>query len=120
VNGAITIDLAGQIAADHVAGKQYSGVGGHESFVMGAGEAPGGQSVICLRSTATVHGTRISTIVPRLPEGTLVTTPRHHVQWVVTEHGAVDLSVLGDRSRAEALVGLAHPDFRETLRAALG
>jgi acyl-CoA hydrolase len=120
VNGAITIDLAGQIAADHVAGKQYSGVGGHESFVMGAGEAPGGLSVVCLRSTAIVHETRISTIVPRLPEGAMVTTPRHHVQWVVTEHGAVDLSVLGDRSRAEALVGLAHPDFREALRAALG
>jgi len=117
INGALAIDLAGQVAADHIGGRQYSGVGGHEAFVMGASEAPGGRSVVCLRSTARVGGERISTIVPALPAGTLVTTPRHHVQWVVTEHGAVDLSVLGDRDRARALVDLAHPDFRERLRA---
>ena len=84
---------------------------------MGASEAPGGKSIVCLRSTATVEGRRVSTIVPFLPPGSTVTTPRHHVQWVVTEHGAVDLSVLGDRTRADVLVGLAHPDFRAELRA---
>ncbi|MCW5891399.1 MAG: acetyl-CoA hydrolase/transferase family protein [bacterium] len=120
VNGALAVDLRGQVAADHVGGRQYSGVGGHESFVLGAAEAPGGQSFICLRSTATVHGERVSTIVPRLGADTTVTTPRHHVQWVVTEHGAVDLSVLGDRARAEALIRVAHPDFRDELRAAIG
>ena len=83
---------------------------------MGAGEAPGGRTIVCLKSTATVRGERISTIVPALPAGTLVTTPRHHVQWVVTEHGAVDLSALGDVDRARALVEVAHPDFREGLR----
>jgi acyl-CoA hydrolase len=119
VNGALAIDLLGQVAADHIAGRQYSGVGGHESFVMGATEAPSGRSLLCLRSTATVGGTRISTIVPHLGAGTTVTTPRHHVQWIVTEHGAADLSVLGDRRRAEALIGLAHPDFRDQLRAAI-
>jgi len=118
VNGALAIDLSGQVAADHVGGRQYSGVGGHEAFVMGAGEAPGGRTIVCLKSTATVRGERISTIVPALPAGTLVTTPRHHVQWVVTEHGAVDLSALGDVDRARALVEVAHPDFREGLRAA--
>jgi acyl-CoA hydrolase len=120
VNGALTVDLFGQVAADHVGGRQYSGVGGHEAFVMGAGEAPGGRSFVCLKSTATVGGQRVSTIVPALPAGTLVTTPRHHVQWVVTEFGAVDCSELGDQSRARALVDLAHPDFRDELRAALG
>jgi 4-hydroxybutyrate CoA-transferase len=107
------------VAADRVGGRQYSGVGGHESFVMGATEAPGGKSILCLKSTAVVAGQRISTIVPRLSEGTAVTTPRHHVQWVVTEHGAVDISLLGDVSRARALVELAHPDFRPALRSAL-
>ncbi len=119
VNGALAIDLAGQVAADRIGDRQYSGVGGHESFVIGAGEAPGGRSIVCLKSTAIVGGERVSTIVPRLAPGTTVTTPRHHVQLVVTEHGAVDLSVLGDRSRAVALVELAHPDHRDALRAAI-
>jgi acyl-CoA hydrolase len=118
INGALAVDLLGQIAADHVGGHQYSGVGGHDSFVMGAREAPGGKSIVCLRSTATVGGQRVSTIVPRIGTGMTVTTPRHHAQWVVTEHGAVDLSPLGDRSRAAALIELAHPDFRDELRAA--
>ena len=119
INGALSIDLAGQVAADAVAGRQYSGAGGHESFVSGAAAAPEGRSFLCLRSTATVGGKRVSTIVPAFAEGTRVTTPRHHVQYVVTEHGAVDLSVLSDVERPHALIELAHPDFRETLRAAL-
>jgi len=118
VNGALAIDLAGQVAADHVGGRQYSGVGGHEAFVTGAGEAPGGRSLLCLKSTATVAGRRVSTIVPHLPPGTLVTTPRHHVQHVVTEYGVANLAGLGDRRRADALIALAHPDFRGELRVA--
>lgn len=118
VNAALAVDLRGQIAADHVGGRQYSGVGGHESFVMGASEAPGGNSFVCLPSTVTVGGKRISTIVAHLPDTMTVTTPRHHTQWVVTEHGAVDLSLLGDVERARALVEIAHPDFRDELRAA--
>ncbi len=120
VNGALAVDLFGQVAADHVGGQQYSGIGGHEAFVTGAGEAPGGRSFVCLKSTALVGGRRVSTVVPRLPDGMLVTTARHHVQHVVTEHGVADLSRLGDRGRAQALVGLAHPEFRGELRAALG
>lgn len=118
INGALAVDLRGQIAADHVGGRQYSGVGGHHSFVMGARQAPGGKSIVCLRSTATVGGKRVSTIVPALGPDTTVTTPRHHAHWIVTEHGAVDVSVLGDRSRADALIELAHPDYRAELRAA--
>ena len=119
MNGALAIDLAGQVAADAIGGRQYSGTGGHESFVLGAATAPGGRSMLCLRSTAQVHGERISSIVGALPAGTLVTTPRHHTQYVVTEHGAVDLSVLDDHERPHALIEVAHPDFREALRATL-
>jgi acyl-CoA hydrolase len=118
VNGALAIDLAGQVAADRIGDRQYSGVGGHEAFVTGASEAPGGTTVLCLRSTATVGGRQVSTIVPRFAPGTTVTTPRHHVQYVATEYGAIDLSVLGDRMRAEALIELAHPDFRAELHTA--
>jgi len=119
INGALSIDLAGQVAADAVGGRQHSGTGGHESFVSGARAAPDGRSFVCLKSTATVGGRRISTIVPHFGGDTLVTTPRHHVQYVVTEHGAVDLSVLPDTERPRALVELAHPDFRDGLRAAV-
>jgi acyl-CoA hydrolase len=116
INGALSIDLAGQVAADSINGRQYSGTGGHESFVAGAGAAQEGRSFICLKSTATVGGRRVSTIVPAFGEGTRVTTPRHHVQYVVTEHGAADLSVLTDVERPAALVELAHPEFRDSLR----
>jgi acyl-CoA hydrolase len=119
INGALAVDLLGQIAADHVGGRQYSGVGGHDSFVMGAREAPDGMSIVCLRSTVEVGGRRRSTIVPRLGGDMTVTTPRHHTQWVATEYGVVDVSTLGDRSRARALIELAHPDFRDELRAAI-
>ena len=107
------------MAADAIGGRQYSGAGGHESFVSGAVAAPEGRSFLCLKSTAKVGGTRVSTIVPAFAGGTRVTTPRHHVQYVVTEYGAVDLAVLSDVERPHALIELAHPDFRETLRAAL-
>lgn len=117
INGALAVDLAGQVAADAIGRRQYSGTGGHESFVSGAGDAPEGRSFLCLRSTATVDGTRISTIVDTFAPGTRVTTPRHHVQWVVTEHGAVDLSVLDDEERPRALITIAHPDFRDALAA---
>jgi acyl-CoA hydrolase len=118
INGALSIDLDGQVAADSVAGRQYSGVGGHESFVIGASEAPGGRSFLCLKSTARVGGRRVSTIVPAFAPGTRVTTARHHVQHVVTEQGIVDLSVLADTERPAALLRLAHPDFRDDLEKA--
>jgi acyl-CoA hydrolase len=120
INGLLAIDFAGQIASDAIDGRQYSGAGGQESFVSGVAAAPDGRSFLCLRSTATVHGARISTIVPTLGAKTYVTTPRHHVQYVVTEHGMVDLSLLDDTERPRALVELAHPDFRDWLRASPG
>jgi acyl-CoA hydrolase len=118
VNAAIMIDLSGQVVADTVAGRQHSGVGGHESFVTGAREADGGTSVLCLHATANVHGERRSRIVGELPRGSIVTTPRHQVQWVATEHGIANLFGRSQRERAECLIALADPEHREELRAA--
>lgn len=118
INAALSVDLHGQIVADVIGGRQYSGVGGHETFTMGGRQAPGGKSIICLRSTATVGQNRISTIVPALPAGAVVTTPRHQVQYVVTEWGIAELEDKGDRSRAAALVAIAHPEFRADLQRA--
>lgn len=115
INGALSVDLSGQVMADTVGPRQYSGVGGHELFVTGAGSSMGGKSIICLHSTANVGGERISTIARALPCGTPVTTPRHHVQYIVTEHGVADLSMLSARERANALLQVAHPDFRGEL-----
>jgi acyl-CoA hydrolase len=120
INGALSVDLSGQIMADTVGPRQYSGVGGHELFVMGAHDSRGGRSIICLRSTATLKGQLVSTIVADLPLGTRITTPRHHVQCIVTEHGVADVGMLTDDERARALVEIAHPDFREELRKGLG
>ncbi len=115
INAALAVDLHGQIVADAIGGRQYSGVGGHETFTMGGRQAPGGKSIICLRSTVTVAGERISTIVAELPAGSVVTTPRHQVQYVVTEWGIAELEDRTDRGRAAALVAVAHPDFRADL-----
>jgi acyl-CoA hydrolase len=119
INGALAVDLSGQVMADTIGPRQYSGVGGHELFVMGAHDSENGKSFICLHSTARSAGQRVSTIVPAFAAGTPTTTPRHHVQYVVTEYGAVNLSLLTDVERAHALVEIAHPDYREELRAAV-
>jgi acyl-CoA hydrolase len=118
INGALSVDLSGQVMADTLGPRQYSGVGGHELFVIGAHDSEGGKSIICLHATAHVGGTTVSTIVKHLPCGTPVSTPRHHVQYIVTEYGAADLGMLTDVQRASALAEIAHPDFRDELRAA--
>ncbi|MDX2169702.1 MAG: acetyl-CoA hydrolase/transferase C-terminal domain-containing protein [Deltaproteobacteria bacterium] len=115
INGAIAVDLNGQVMADTIGPRQYSGVGGHELFVIGAHDSDGGHSIICLHSTATVNGAPVSSIVPALPAGTPVSTPRHHVQYVVTEHGIANLGMLTARERRAALIAIAHPDFRAEL-----
>jgi acyl-CoA hydrolase len=115
VNGALSVDLYGQVVADCIDGKQISGVGGHEDFVAGAEMRIDDHSLICLRSTAVTDGTVRSRIVPLLPEGSVVSTPRHHTGVVITEYGAADLSGLTVRERATALAGIAHPDFRPQL-----
>lgn len=116
INSAIAIDLNGQIMADTVGPRQYSGVGGHELFVVGAHDSAEGRSIICVHSTATVNGETVSSIVPALPAGTPTTTPRHHVQYIVTEQGIANLGMLTARERREALIAVAHPDLRASLR----
>jgi acyl-CoA hydrolase len=112
INSAIEVDLAGQVNAEAVGGRQVAGVGGQFDFVAGAALG-GGRSVIALPSTG--RAGEVSRIVARLAPGTPVTTPRHLVDWVVTEYGRAELRGLSEAQRARALIGLAHPRFRETL-----
>jgi len=118
INGALSVDLYGQVVADNIDGRQISGVGGHEDFVAGAEMRIDDHSLICLRSTAVSNGVTRSRIVSVLPEGSVVSTPRHHTGVVITEYGSADLSGCTVRERAAALAEIAHPDFREELRAA--
>ena len=117
INGALCLDLYGQVVADNIDGKQISGVGGHEDFVAGADLHADSHSLICIGSTVTVGGVVHSRIVPFLPEGAVVSTPRHHTGVVVTEYGAAELTGLTVRERAKALADIAHPDFRAQLHA---
>jgi acyl-CoA hydrolase len=119
VNGALAVDLAGQVAADTVAGRQHSGVGGHEDFVGATGNSLAERSLVCLPSTTTLKdGRRVSRIVAGLGADMLVTTPRHQVDVVITEFGAAELFGRTVDERAEALAAVAHPDFRDELLAA--
>jgi acyl-CoA hydrolase len=116
INGALSVDLYGQVVADTIGGRQISGVGGHEDFVAGADLRTDAHSLICLRSTAEVDGAPVSRIVGKLPEGSVVSTPRHHTGVVITEYGVAELTGLTVRERAHALVDIAHPDNRPALR----
>ena len=118
INGALCLDLYGQVVADNIDGKQISGVGGHEDFVAGAELHVDAHSLICLNSTVTVGGVVRSTILPQLPAAAIVSTPRHHTGVVITEYGAADLPGLTVRERARALADIAHPDFRAELHTA--
>jgi len=118
INGALLIDLQGQVAADTIGDRQYSGIGGHEDFVAVSGFQLSDRSLVCVPSASAVGGQLHPRIVDRLPPGTAVTTPRHHIDVVVTEWGAAELAGATVRERALALTELAHPDFREQLRAA--
>ena len=118
INGAISVDLFGQVVADSVAGRQVSGVGGHEDFVAGADLALDDVSLICLRSTIEVNGELVSRIPAQLPLGSVVSTPRHHTGVVVTEFGAADLRGTTVTERAHLLADIAHPNFREELHTA--
>ena len=112
VNAAIEVDLTGQINAEQLAGQPFSGTGGQLDFVRGAFRSKGGRSFIALQSTA--KGGTLSRIVPTLLGGT-VTDTRMDTQFVVTEYGCVDLKGLSLPQRARALIGIAHPAFRDQL-----
>jgi acyl-CoA hydrolase len=114
INSAIQIDLTGQVCADSIGHRIYSGIGGQMDFIRGAALSPGGMPIIALPSTA-AKGT-LSRIVVELAPGAGVVTTRGHVHWVVTEYGAVNLHGKTLRQRGEALISIAHPDFRAELR----
>ncbi len=116
INGALAVDLFGQLLADNIGGQQYSGIGGHEDFVAGGMLAPGGRSLVCLPSTTTLEGKLVSRIQAVFPAGALVTTPRHHVDVIITEYGAAELFGVPVAERARRLIDIAHPDFRDELR----
>ena len=116
INSAIEIDLTGQVVADSIGHRFYSGIGGQMDFVRGASLAPDGRAIICLPSTA-ANGT-VSRIVFELAPGAGVVTTRGHVHTVVTEFGVAELHGRTVRERARALIGIAHPDFRDELRSA--
>jgi acyl-CoA hydrolase len=116
INSAIEVDLTGQVVADSIGHRLYSGVGGQMDFIRGAGLAPEGRAVIALPATAA--GGEASRIVPSLHEGAGVVTTRAHVRTVVTEFGVADLFGKSVRERAQALIAIAHPDFRDELKAA--
>ncbi|HEV9035008.1 MAG TPA: acetyl-CoA hydrolase/transferase C-terminal domain-containing protein [Puia sp.] len=112
INSAIEIDLTGQVCADSIGTLQYSGIGGQMDFIHGASLSEGGLPIIAMPS---VTSTGVSRIVPYLKEGAGVVTTRGHVHWVATEYGAVNLFGKNFRQRAEALIGIAHPEHREWL-----
>jgi 4-hydroxybutyrate CoA-transferase len=117
INSAIEVDLTGQVCADSIGPKLYSGVGGQLDFVYGASRSKGGVPVIALPSTNTMRdGTVISKIAPMLKQGAGVVTSRNHVRYIVTEYGVADLYGKTIRQRATQLINISHPDFREELK----
>ena len=116
VNSAIEVDLTGQVCADSIGPRLYSGIGGQLDFIRGAAHSKGGRPIIALPSYATLRdGQRVSRIVAMLKEGAGVTVPRYDIHYVVTEQGIADLYGKTIRQRAKLLIDIAHPDFREEL-----
>ena len=113
INSALQVDLTGQVCADSIGHRIYSGIGGQMDFIRGAALSPGGKPIIALPSTAA--GGTISRITFALAAGAGVVTTRGHVHWVVTEYGAVNLHGRTLRERAAALISIAHPSFRKEL-----
>jgi acetyl-CoA hydrolase len=119
INSAIEVDLTGQVCADSIGPRLYSGVGGQVDFIYGAARSKGGIPIIALPSRVTKKsGPGFSKIVPMLKQGAGVVTTRNHVHYVVTEHGVADLYGKTIAQRAEALIAIAAPEFREELKAA--
>ena len=116
INNAVSLDLFGQVASESAGIRHISGASGQLDFVLGAYLSRGGKSFICCSSTFTDRkGELHSRILPTLEEGTIVTDTRPNVMYVVTEYGCVNLKGLSAWERAEALISLAHPKFREEL-----
>ena len=116
INGGVQLDLMGQENAESAGTRQLSGIGGQMDFLEGAYRSPGGKGFICLNSSRVgKDGVRKSNILPCIPGGATVSAPRTLIQYVATEYGVVKLSGLSLRQRAQAMISIAHPDFREEL-----
>ncbi|HSP91334.1 MAG TPA: acetyl-CoA hydrolase/transferase C-terminal domain-containing protein, partial [Vicinamibacterales bacterium] len=115
INSAIEVDLTGQVCADSIGPRIYSGVGGQVDMIYGASRSKGGLPIIALPSTAVVKGRNISKIVAMLNHGAGVVTTRNHVHYVATEFGVADLYGKTIRQRARSLIDIAAPEFRAEL-----
>jgi acyl-CoA hydrolase len=115
INSAIEVDITGQICADSIGTKMFSGVGGQMDFMRGAALSPGGKAICALPA---ITGKGVSKIVPTLKEGAGVVTTRAHAQYVATEYGIAELKGRNLAQRAKALIDVAHPDAREELEKA--
>ncbi|MEI7613644.1 MAG: acetyl-CoA hydrolase/transferase C-terminal domain-containing protein [Betaproteobacteria bacterium] len=113
INSALQVDLMGQVNAEMIGSKQYSGIGGQVDFVRGASRSKNGKSIIAMPSTAS--GGKLSRIACELDRGAAVTTSRNDVHYIATEYGVVELRGKSLAQRARALISIAHPDFREAL-----
>lgn len=113
INSALQVDLTGQVCADSIGHRIYSGIGGQMDFMRGAALSRGGKPILAFPSTAA--GGKLSRLVVALEPGAGVVTTRGHVHWVATEYGAVNLHGKTLRERGEALIAIAHPDFRAEL-----
>ena len=116
INSAIAVDLTGQVCADSIGTRVYSGFGGQLDFIRGAARSKGGVPIIALPSTA--KGGKVSRLANTLAPGSGVVTTRADVHYVVTEYGIADLYGRSLRERAESLIGIAHPEFRQELERA--
>jgi len=114
INAAVMVDLTGQIVAESIGPMIISGTGGQLAFATGAALSNGGRSITVL--TSTVKDGKLSRVVPHLPVGSIITVPRTLADIVVTEHGIARLRGKTQRQRAEALISIAHPDFRDELK----
>ncbi len=116
INNTVDIDLYGQVNAESAGTKNISGAGGQLDFVLGAYLSPGGKSFICCSSTfQNKQGELVSRIRPTLADGSIVTDTRANVHYFVTEYGKVNLKGLSTWQKAEALISVAHPQFRDEL-----
>ncbi|MDR3566330.1 MAG: acetyl-CoA hydrolase/transferase C-terminal domain-containing protein [Negativicutes bacterium] len=114
INAALEVDLLGQVAAESLGAKQFSGIGGQLDFIRGAGASKNGRPIITVQSTA--QKDTVSRISCQFKPGTPVTTTRNDVRYVVTEYGVADLFCKTNEERAVALISIAHPNFRDQLR----
>ena len=118
INACVAVDLYGQVAAESTGKRQISGTGGQLDFLIGASASKGGKAFICMSSVHTDrYGVKHSRILPQF-NGDIITSPRSQVYFLATEYGVINLEGRSTWERAEMLVSLAHPDFREELIAA--